>query len=45
VIGRSSVFVVDARDAKVEKTPAGGLHSGRDLKLTVLRAGQKFSWK
>jgi cyanophycinase len=45
VIGRSSVFVVDARDAKVEKTPAGGLHSGRDMKLTVLRAGQKFSWK
>ena len=43
VVGRSSVVVVDARDAKVEKTPAGGLHSGRGLELTVLRAGQKFS--
>ena len=45
VIGKSSVVVIDARDAKVEKTPAGGLHSGRDLKLTVLRAGQTYSWK
>jgi cyanophycinase len=45
VIGKSSVVVVDARDAKVEKTPPGGLHSGRDLKLTVLRTGQKYSLK
>ena len=45
VIGRSSVVVVDARDAKVEKTAKGGLHSGRDVKLTILRAGQKFSLK
>jgi cyanophycinase len=45
VVGKSSVVVIDARGAKVEKTPAGGLHSGRDLKLTVLRAGQKYSLK
>jgi cyanophycinase len=45
VIGRSSVVVVDARDARLEKTAKGGLHSGRDLKLTVLRTGQKYSLK
>ena len=45
VIGKSSVVVIDARDAKVDKTPAGGLHSGRGMKLTVLRAGQKYSFK
>jgi hypothetical protein len=39
------VVVVDARDAHVDKTPAGGLHSGRGMKLIVLRAGQKFSLK
>jgi cyanophycinase len=44
VIGKSSVVVVDARDAKIGKPPAGGLHHGRNLKLTVLRAGQKYSW-
>ena len=45
VIGKSSVVVIDARDAKVDKTPPGGLHSGRGMKLTVLRAGQKYSFK
>jgi cyanophycinase len=45
VVGKSSVMVVDARDAKIEKTPKGGLHSGRDVKLAVLRAGQKYSLK
>ena len=45
VIGKSSVVVVDARDAQVDKTPAGGLHWGGGMKLTVLRAGQKFSLK
>jgi cyanophycinase len=45
VIGKSSVVVIDARGAQVEKTPAGGLVSGRGLKLTVLRAGQTYSLK
>jgi cyanophycinase len=43
VVGKSSVVVVDARAAQVDRTAAGGLHSGRDLKLTVLHAGQKYS--
>lgn len=45
VLGRSSVVVIDARGARVDKTPAGGLVSGRDLKLSVLHAGQTYSLK
>jgi cyanophycinase len=45
VIGKSSVVVIDARGAQVDKTPAGGLLSGRGLKLTVLHAGQTYSLK
>jgi cyanophycinase len=45
VIGRSSVVVIDARGAQVDKTPAGGLVSGRGLKLTILHAGQTYSMK
>ena len=44
-IGKSSVVVVDARHAKVEKTAKGDLLSGRNMKLTVLRAGQQYSLK
>jgi cyanophycinase len=45
VAGKSSVVVIDARGAQVDKTPAGGLLSGRGLKLSVLRAGQTYSMK
>jgi cyanophycinase-like exopeptidase len=45
VLGQSSVVVVDARGAQVDKTPAGRLLSGRGLKLSVLRAGQTYSIK
>jgi cyanophycinase len=45
VVGKSSVVVVDARGAQVDQTPAGGLVSGRGLKLSVLRAGQTYSLK
>jgi len=45
VVGKSSVVVIDARDAKVDKAPAGALATGRGLKLTVLRAGQSYSLK
>jgi cyanophycinase len=45
VVGKSSVVVIDARDARVDKTAAGGLVSGRGLKLSVLRAGQTYSLK
>jgi cyanophycinase len=43
VAGKSSVVVIDARGAQVDTTPAGGLVSGRGLKLSVLRAGQTYS--
>ena len=42
VVGRSSVVVVDARNAQVDKSPAGTPATGRDLKLTILKAGQRF---
>jgi cyanophycinase len=45
VVGRSSVVVVDARDAHVEKTARGTLASGTGLKLAVLKAGQHYSLK
>jgi cyanophycinase len=45
VVGKSSVVVIDARGAQVDQTPAGGLVSGRGLKLSVLRAGQTYSLK
>jgi cyanophycinase len=45
VIGKSSVVVVDARGAQVDKTPSGGLVSGRGMKLSVLHAGQSYSLK
>ena len=45
VVGMSSVVIVDARDANVEKAAAGALATGRGLKLAVLRAGQTYSLK
>src|SRR5574339_892159 len=36
VVGKSSVVVVDARDAKVDKVAKGELATGRGIKLTVL---------
>lgn len=42
VVGRSSVVVIDARTAKVERTPDGSLGAGLDLRLHVLRPGMKF---
>jgi len=45
VIGKSSVVVIDARQAAVDKTGPGGLASGRGLKLSVLHAGQSYSLK
>jgi len=45
VIGRSSVVVIDARRARIDKVAAGSLVSGTGVVLTVLRAGQSFSWR
>ena len=39
VIGESSVFVVDARRAKIEARPPGALSAARDVTLHVLTAG------
>jgi cyanophycinase len=45
VVGKSSVMVIDARAAQIEKTQPGGLVSGQGVKLAVLRAGQTYSLK
>ena len=45
VVGRSTVVVIDARAAQIDKTAPGGLLSGRGMKLAVLRAGQSYSLK
>lgn len=42
VLGKSSVVVVDARRAAVDKTAEGGLAAGRGLKLSVLKAGMVY---
>jgi cyanophycinase len=43
VLGKSSVLVIDARKAAVDKTPAGQPATGRNLVLSVLKAGMKYS--
>ena len=45
VIGKSSVVVIDARAAHVEKAAPGALVSGRDIKVSILRSGQHYSLK
>jgi cyanophycinase len=45
VVGKSSVVVIDARGAKIEKAVPGALATGRDLKLSVLKAGQSYKLK
>ncbi len=45
VVGKSSVVVIDARAAQVDKAAPGSLVSGRGLKLSVLRAGQTYALK
>jgi cyanophycinase len=42
VIGRSSVVIIDARAAKVDRTPDGQLGTGLDLRLHVLKPGMQF---
>ena len=43
VVGKSSVVIVDARKAKVDKGSPGTLATGRDVRLSVLKAGQRYS--
>lgn len=42
VLGKSSVVVIDARKATVDKAPAGQLATGRRLSMSVLKAGMTF---
>jgi len=43
VIGRSSVLVIDARRARIDKAAPTALVSGTGLTLAVLHAGQSYS--
>jgi cyanophycinase len=43
VVGKSSVVVIDARKAKVDKADPKTLATGRDLRVSILKAGQKYS--
>lgn len=43
VAGKSSVVVIDAREARIDKAAAGAPLSGVGMKLAVLRAGQTYS--
>jgi len=45
VLGKSSVVVIDARKATVDRTPADQLATGRNLRLSVLKEGMTFSLK
>jgi cyanophycinase len=45
VIGKSSVVIIDARAATVDRAAPGTLVSARDVKLSVLHAGQSYSLK
>jgi cyanophycinase len=45
VVGRSSVVVIDPRGAAIDAASAGQPATGRDLKLTVLRAGMSYTLK
>jgi cyanophycinase len=45
VIGKSSVVVIDARHAKVERSARGTPGSGVGLTLSILHAGQSYSLK
>ena len=45
VVGKSSVVVIDARRAKVDKSAPGTPATGRDITFAVLKAGQSYSLK
>ena len=44
VLGKSSVVVFDARKATVDKVAPGELATGRNLRLSVLKAGMRWDW-
>ena len=45
IVGKSSVVIVDARKATVDKAAPGTPATGRDLKLSVLKSGQTYKLK
>ena len=45
VVGRSAVVVIDGRSAKVERTAAGGVSAGTNLRVSVLRDGMALTLK
>jgi cyanophycinase len=42
VLGKNSVVIIDARKAEVDETPAGQLATGRNLRMSVLKAGMRY---
>jgi cyanophycinase len=42
VLGKNSVLVIDARKAIVDKAPAGQPATGRNLVMSVLKAGMRY---
>jgi cyanophycinase len=45
VIGNGTVTVIDARHAKIGRAAKGKNWSARDLRMTILRAGDRFDWR
>lgn len=45
VMGKGSVVVIDARQAKTSNGRTGSLQSGSNLDLQVLKSGQRFEFK
>ena len=45
IVGKSSVVIVDARKATIDKAAPGTPATGRDLKLSVLKSGQTYKLK
>lgn len=45
VFGKGGVIVIDARHTKVGKAAKGEVQSGRGMRMSVLRAGDRFDWK
>lgn len=42
VIGRSAVIIFDAREARVEATPPGGIVAGKNIRTAILREGMTY---
>jgi cyanophycinase len=45
VIGNGAAIVVDARHAQVRAVREGEQHSAAGIRMSVLRAGDRFDWR